>query len=122
MPAPEVVDNLKVLASIGVRMGLDEFAAGPDDLASVEDLPVRSVRLARRLVEQQAQAPDSPFVGALTAISPLVHQAGATVVVDGVGTQDQADWWRGAGADSAMGDLFGEIGQPVDVAAHFGTR
>ena len=121
LPAPGVVDNLKVLADVGVRVGLDEFGTAPDGLASVEDLPVRSVRLARRLVERQAQAPDSPFAGALTAISPLVHQAGATVVVDGVGTQDQADWWREAGADSVMGDVFGDTCLPSDIAARFRT-
>jgi diguanylate cyclase (GGDEF)-like protein/PAS domain S-box-containing protein len=118
---PQGVDNLKALANIGVRTGLDGFGTAPDGLASVEDLPVRSVRLARRLVERQAQALDSPLARALTAISPLAHRAGATVVVDGVRTQDQADWWRAAGADSAMGDLFGGACQPSDIATHLGT-
>jgi EAL domain-containing protein (putative c-di-GMP-specific phosphodiesterase class I) len=36
----------------------------------------------------------------------LIHEAGATVVVDGMLTEAQADWWRDAGADLATGPLF----------------
>jgi EAL domain-containing protein (putative c-di-GMP-specific phosphodiesterase class I) len=45
----------------------------------------------------------------------LVHQAGATVVVDGVGTEAEADWWRDAGVDLATGQLFPA---PPSVAPH----
>src|SRR5262249_32598681 len=39
--APEVVDNVRVLADVGVRIGLDGFGT---DLSSVLRLPIRSVR------------------------------------------------------------------------------
>ncbi|WP_328612593.1 diguanylate cyclase [Amycolatopsis sp. NBC_00355] len=98
-----VVENLTALTGLGVRVLLDEFGMGPDDLRAIEDLPVGVVRVARRLAEWQAWT-DSTFLGELV---PLVRQVGATLVVDGIDTAGQADWWRDAGADLATGDYFG---------------
>lgn len=118
LSAPEVVDNLKVLADVGVRIGLDGFGTAPDELALLEDLPVRSVRLARRLVDRQAQSgTQSGIGGALAALLPVVRRAGASAVVDGVRTREQADWWRTAGADLATGDLYGALRQPDELLA-----
>ncbi|RKT57301.1 putative bifunctional diguanylate cyclase/phosphodiesterase [Saccharothrix australiensis] len=108
----EAVDNLAVLADMGVRTALHDFGLGPDDVAAVEGLPVRVVRVARRLVDHRA-----PYVEPLLA---AVRAAGATIVVDGVRTAAQADWWRAAGADAGRGDFFGAACPPADVAAFFG--
>ncbi|MEA5358727.1 diguanylate cyclase [Amycolatopsis sp., V23-08] len=110
-----VVENLTALAGLGVRVLLDEFGLGPDDLRAVEDLPVGVVRVARRLAEWQAWT-DSTFLGALV---PLVRQVGATLVVDGIDTEVQANWWRDAGADLATGDYFGTAGEAGAVVEHF---
>ncbi|MFD9741820.1 putative bifunctional diguanylate cyclase/phosphodiesterase [Umezawaea sp. NPDC059074] len=87
----EAVDNFRVLADMGVSMMLDEFGAG--DLALLEELPVTSVRLA-----------PTPFASELAA---LVHGGGATILVGGVDTEEDAAAWGVAGADLASGDLFG---------------
>ncbi|CRK58261.1 diguanylate cyclase/phosphodiesterase (GGDEF & EAL domains) with PAS/PAC sensor(s) [Alloactinosynnema sp. L-07] len=103
----ESVANLSGLSDIGVSLFLDGFGASPGDLALVEDHPVHAVRVARTLVARQARSPDSPVSVALAALPSLVHDAGVKVIVDGVGTPAQAQWWRAAGADLALGDHFG---------------
>jgi EAL domain-containing protein (putative c-di-GMP-specific phosphodiesterase class I) len=115
LPLSGVVENLTALADLGVRVLLDEFGMGPDDLRAIEDLPVGVVRVARRLAEWQAWS-DSTFVGELV---PLVRQVGATLIVDGIDSEVQADWWRDAGADLATGDYFGAAGAPGAVVEHF---
>ncbi|SFR26608.1 PAS domain S-box-containing protein/diguanylate cyclase (GGDEF) domain-containing protein [Lentzea waywayandensis] len=100
----DAADNLATLAGMGVHIVLDDFGLGPLDPAVVADLPVKSVRVARDLVERR-----SPYVAALL---PLVRQAGVTVVVDGIGGAEQAQWWRDAGADFATGDHFGAAREP----------
>ncbi|WP_026360169.1 putative bifunctional diguanylate cyclase/phosphodiesterase [Amycolatopsis nigrescens] len=120
VPAAQATDNLKVLADIGVRTTLDGFGTSPGELALLEDLPVRSVRLDRDLVERGSRsAPDSPVAKALLTLPRLVHQAGATVLVDGVHTREQAAWWRRTGADSAMGEFYGTACAPAELPAHF---
>jgi diguanylate cyclase (GGDEF)-like protein/PAS domain S-box-containing protein len=99
LPESDAADNLGVLAGLGVHVGVDDFGLGPLDPATVLEMPVKSVRVARGLVERR-----SPYV---TALMPLVRKAGVTVAVDGIDSAEQARWWRGAGADFATGDYFG---------------
>ncbi|WIY05655.1 EAL domain-containing protein [Amycolatopsis mongoliensis] len=115
LPVPGVLENVTALADRGVRVMLDEFGLGPDDLRAVEDLPVDIVRVDRRLAEWQAWS-DSTFLGALV---PLVRQAGATLVVDGIHTEDQAGWWSKAGAELGTGDYFGAARPPGELAGTF---
>lgn len=109
LSAPEAADNLEVLSHMGVHTMLDEFTFAPDDLSALEDLPVRSVRVAPRIVERH-----SPFVPAFGA---LLRASGAATIVDGVTTREQADRWREAGADMATGDLYGPARAPGEFTA-----
>lgn len=117
---PETMDNVRVLADMGVRTVLDDFGTAPEELTLIEDLPVRSVRLAQRLVDRQAMsASDAPLASALTTVVPLVQLAGADVIVDGIKSPGQADWWRATGADLAMGDLYGPPSPPGDFTSRY---
>ena len=100
----DAVDNLTVLAEVGVTTVLDDFGLGPDDLAVAAELPIRSVRVARRLVERQARG-EADFLADLV---PLARQAGAQVLVDGLETREQAEWWRAAGAVAGTGPFVGD--------------
>jgi EAL domain-containing protein (putative c-di-GMP-specific phosphodiesterase class I) len=42
----------------------------------------------------------------------MVRSTGISVVACEVDTEEQADWWRGVGADRAVGALFGQPGSP----------
>ncbi|WP_447004106.1 EAL domain-containing protein [Saccharothrix isguenensis] len=99
----DAVDNLTVLAELGVGTSLDEFAVGPDDWAAASELPVGSVRVASRLVARQARGEAEYLAG----LMGLARQASVQVLVDGVETEEQAEWWRAAGAVAGMGGLFG---------------
>ncbi|SEF27557.1 PAS domain S-box-containing protein/diguanylate cyclase (GGDEF) domain-containing protein [Amycolatopsis pretoriensis] len=112
LKVPGVLENVTALAALGVCVMLDEFGLGPDDLRAVEDLPVGIVRVDRRLAEWQAWS-DSTF---LSALVPLVRQVGATLVVDGIHSEDQANWWRTAGAELGTGDYFGVARAPGELA------
>lgn len=112
---PEVAENVSVLAEMGVRTALDDFGLGPDDLAAVQDHPVRSVRVARRLVERQSRE-QSDHVAALM---PAVRETGVVIAVDGIRTAAEAAWWHDAGADLATGPHFGPDRPAADFQSAF---
>jgi diguanylate cyclase (GGDEF)-like protein len=110
---PEALDNLTALAKAGVRTAVHDFGGNPSDVARLSDLPLRSVSLAPRLVAQTRSVSRKALVTkAVTSLTELVHEIGATVSVDDVRTQPEADWWREAGVDTATGPMFPIQGQP----------
>jgi diguanylate cyclase (GGDEF)-like protein/PAS domain S-box-containing protein len=116
----DVVDNVGVLAGLGVEVALLGATASPGYLAAyLEDLPVGAVEIAPDIVARVARRPgnDSVVVRAVRNAISLVHSAGATVTVPGVDTAEQAQWWRSAGADTAWGAHFGppvpDVGLPT---------
>jgi EAL domain-containing protein (putative c-di-GMP-specific phosphodiesterase class I) len=105
----DVVGNVNTLAELGVEVVLLGSAAGLGSMAFLEDLPVGAVEIAPEIVARIAQRPgdDSLVARELRQAIPLVHSVGATVIVPGVDTAEQAQWWRDAGADTARGAHFG---------------
>lgn len=105
----DVVDNVGVLADLGMEVVLLGAAAGPDYVTYLEDLPVGSVEIDPDIVARIARRPedDSVVARAIRDAIPLVHSADATVIVPGVDTPEQAQWWLSAGADTARGAHFG---------------
>jgi diguanylate cyclase (GGDEF)-like protein/PAS domain S-box-containing protein len=106
--AGEAADNVRLLAAAGVESEIHEFGTAAGDFAHLEDLPVRAVRIAGWLVRRQAERGDqeSLVTSALREVLAIVHRAGATVIVDGVDSAEQARWWRHVGADLAQGEFF----------------
>jgi EAL domain-containing protein (putative c-di-GMP-specific phosphodiesterase class I) len=105
-PRPEPAEHLRVLADAGVHVVLSDFGGAATDLAYLEDLPVTAVRIGEQVTATQAQRTTSLLDRVLTDLVTVVHEAGGTVAVDGVDTAAQADWWRTAGADTALGARF----------------
>ncbi|GAA4030745.1 EAL domain-containing protein [Allokutzneria multivorans] len=119
LPTPGLVadlgktrDNLRALASLGVRPVISDCGLGGGALATVTDLPVRGVRLDGGLLDGA-----SPVVDLLRELPGLVHRAGAEVLVDGVTTAERARFWVEAGAELALGEHCGAPCRPEDLAA-----
>ncbi len=110
----EALDNMTVLADMGVRIALDDFGLGPRDLAWLTELPVVSVLVARDLVRRQD--PRS------TALIPAVHELGVRICVDGVETAAQQRWWTEAGADLAIGAHIGSPREAGDLLTRLEPR
>lgn len=96
-------DNVGTLADIGVRTTLTRFGQAVGNLALLESLPAHGVELAGPLVAAQ---PDSVVRSALAGLVPLMRRTGTAVVVAGLDSPEQVDWWRQIGVDSARGTAF----------------
>ncbi|NIJ10401.1 diguanylate cyclase (GGDEF)-like protein/PAS domain S-box-containing protein [Saccharomonospora amisosensis] len=106
----DAVENLKVLAELGVGAALLGFGSLAD-LSLLRELPLSAVTVAASLVppESKQAAADEAAEQALTALLDAAHQAGASVLVDGVRTTRQAQCWRRLHADVALGPLYSEV-------------
>jgi len=105
----EATDNLRVLAEIGVRTALHGFGAVADTTFLREE-PLHAIRIAPELTAGACPDPDSAVGAVLATVIETAHRAGVRVGVDGVETGEQADSWRAAGVDFALGGLY----PPVD--------
>jgi diguanylate cyclase (GGDEF)-like protein/PAS domain S-box-containing protein len=105
----DVVDNVRTLAELDTKIVLIGAPAGLGYLAYLEDLRVGAVEIAPDIVARIAARPgdDSLVARAVRELISLVHSADVTVIVPGVDTPEQAQWWRNAGADTAWGVHFG---------------
>ncbi|GLZ30056.1 signal transduction protein [Lentzea sp. NBRC 105346] len=90
----DAAENLRLLYDSGVRTAIRGTTS--DDVACLESLPVRSVR-----IPQPAGEPGL-VTRMLAELVTTAHLAGATVIVDGVASRTQATWWRSIGADASV--------------------
>jgi diguanylate cyclase (GGDEF)-like protein/PAS domain S-box-containing protein len=107
-------DNLHVLVDIGVSVVLYEFGTTSGDLACLEDLPVRAVKMSSRVVARVA-GDSSMFTRVVKDLVPLVQGNGAAVIVGDIDGADQFEWWRAVGAEQAQGAHVGLPGLPADL-------
>ena len=104
---PQVLDNLAVLAKSGVRTAVHDFDGNPSDVVKLPDLPLRTVSLSPRLVALARTLGAKTLVSqAMSSLTTLVHEAGATVAVDDLRTEPEVAWWCRVGADIGGGPMF----------------
>jgi diguanylate cyclase (GGDEF)-like protein/PAS domain S-box-containing protein len=115
-------ENLQMLAEMGVAIVLSGFS-GVGDVAYLEDLPVQAAEVAREAVHHAGQRPvaGSGIARAAATLVELVHGCGATVIVRGIQTRDEAGWWRSTGADVGQGGFYPPAGTPDEIAALLGS-
>lgn len=114
-------DNMEILVDLGVNFVLYEFGTTRGDLGCLEDLPIRAVKMAKRVITRVARAAgkETLFVRAIRDLVPLVREFGAGLIVSHIETEEQLAWWQEVGAGCAMGPLFGAPGPPEDIESLF---
>ncbi|MGQ0826662.1 MAG: EAL domain-containing protein [Actinomycetota bacterium] len=92
------------LASLGVRLSVDDFGAGQSSLRYLKTLPVHSLKIARSLVDGLGTDRDDAAV--VAAIVSLGHALGLTVAAAGIETPRQLSEVRSLGCDVGQGFYF----------------
>ena len=123
MPMPAVMDestdardNVQVLTTMGVQTVLHDFRGCPQELYYLRELSVHAVQFADELVRlAHNHDPDSPEVQAVARLIPSLHECGVPIVIRGLETQEQADWWSSMGCEIGVGTLYGTPASSADV-------
>jgi EAL domain-containing protein (putative c-di-GMP-specific phosphodiesterase class I) len=98
-----VVEEVRRLRDMGVRVAIDDFGTGYSSLAYLTRLPVTTLKVDQSFVAELGTGEGDSLVAAVVGIAKTL---GLTVVAEGVETHLQADSLRGLGCAHAQGYLF----------------
>lgn len=115
MQNPEVtLSILDQLAAMGIKLAIDDFGTGYSSLASLDQLPIDTVKIDRAFV---AKMVDSSYQMALVQSTVQVADAlQLAVVAEGVETEAQASALAALGCHRAQGFLYGRPMPAVELA------
>jgi diguanylate cyclase (GGDEF)-like protein/PAS domain S-box-containing protein len=114
---PEAVALLDSIRDMGVALSIDDFGTGYSSLVSLKQYPLDSLKIDRGFVKGIPN--DADDVAITEAIIAIANKMGLKVVAEGVETNDQADFLRGAGCSVLQGFLLGRPAPASDVVRHF---
>jgi len=104
----EVIEQLKELKILGIRLSIDDFGTGDSAIAYLRELPVDVLKIDRSYVTGLAEnARDAALVSAMVA---LAQRLNLRVVAEGVETREQLSALRTMECDAYQGFL---VSQPV---------
>ncbi len=105
-------DVLEALAARGARITIDDFGIGYSSVICLTDLPVRTFKLDRALIDRLPE--DVAIQSVVNCLLALAASLDLDVVAEGVETEAQQQWLQNAGCPSAQG--FG-LARPMAIEA-----
>lgn len=113
MVEPEqALKHLQELATLGVKLAIDDYGTGQASLSYVKDLPVHELKIDRAFISNvDHQNKQAAIVGATIL---MCEQLGLDVVAEGVETPEEASWLQDKHCNLLQG--FG-IARPMPAAA-----
>ncbi|NGZ87741.1 putative bifunctional diguanylate cyclase/phosphodiesterase [Duganella aceris] len=102
--------QLQRLSELGIEVAMDDFGTGFSSLGMLRQLPLRTLKIDRGLIEP-LPAPDA--VAVVTAICQLASALNLQVVAEGIETEAQAKAARDAGCQELQGFFYA---RPLTVA------
>ncbi|MDH5455526.1 MAG: GGDEF domain-containing phosphodiesterase, partial [Gammaproteobacteria bacterium] len=107
-----VVEQLKELKALGIRLSIDDFGTGDSAIAYLRDLPVDVLKIDRSYVSGLVDnEKDEALVSAMVALG---QRLSLKVIAEGVETREQLAVLRAMNCDAFQGFL---ISRPVTAAA-----
>ena len=104
--------QLDRLATLGVRVALDDFGVGYSNVAYLRRLPIHTLKLDRSLTADVTSERAARSI--LGALVELARALDLELVAEGIEEQGQALWLTHLGCRNLQGYLFGK---PMDAAA-----
>jgi len=101
----EVMEVLKRVKALGVRVAMDDFGGGYTGLASLAHFPFDKIKIDRSFVAQLTE--DADVAAIVSAIVALGRTLSVDVTAEGVETSDQVMLLKASGCSIVQGFLFG---------------
>jgi diguanylate cyclase (GGDEF)-like protein/PAS domain S-box-containing protein len=109
-----VIDRLRELRALGVRICIDDFGTGYSSLSYLHRLPVTTLKVDRSFVIRMTEPGDHCEI--VKTIVTLAHALRLDVVAEGVETAAHAAALKALGCEYGQGYLYAKPLPPADVA------
>jgi len=120
MHANKMIDILRNLKSLGVRLSIDDFGTGYSSLAYVKRFPVDVLKIDRSFVADIITNPSNAAI--TTAIIDMAHSLNVKVIAEGVETAEQCAFLHARGCDEIQGYYFSEPLSAKEISAILASR
>ena len=116
----QIEEKLKSISQMGYRIAIDDFGTGYSNLSYISRFPLNCLKIDQSFINQ---LPDTGPI--ISLIITLANQISATVVAEGVETEEQLDWLADNFCNQAQGYLLSRpvaIDHLADVIAELNSR
>jgi diguanylate cyclase (GGDEF)-like protein/PAS domain S-box-containing protein len=112
-----IVEVLREVRALGVRIALDDFGSGYWTLANLGELPIDVIKIDKSFTAGVAS--NGSDRGIVAAVMALARELGLDVIAEGVESEQQLEALRALGCPLVQGHLFGQA-RPPDRLFHAG--
>ena len=101
----EILDKLKALTGLGVKLAIDDFGTGYSSLSYLRRLPIHRLKIDKSFVRDSHVTPDDAAIAG--AIIAMARRLGIEVTAEGVENEEQMAILKQAGCHLVQGYYFG---------------
>jgi diguanylate cyclase (GGDEF)-like protein len=112
-----VLDRLRQLRELGIRIAIDDFGTGYSSLSYLHRIPATELKIDRSFVARLGE--DARAYATVNMVSSLAEAFDLRVVAEGVETDRQHDAVAAIGCAHGQGYLYGRPGSLADLRSAF---
>ena len=102
----DVIDKIKTLRGLGIRVSLDDFGTGYSSLSYLKQLPIDTIKIDRSFIETAVKDDSSSII--YESVIQMSKRLGFETVAEGVETREQFNYLREKNIDIIQGYLLGK--------------
>lgn len=105
-----VVELIRRLRNLGIKMSLDDFGTGYSSLSYLKDVTIDTLKIDKSFIDSVINETATNII--TSSIISMVQKLGLETIAEGVETYEQLEYLKGIDCDSIQGFL---LGKPMDI-------
>lgn len=102
----DVIDKIKTIRGLGMRVSLDDFGTGFSSLSYLKQLPIDTIKIDKSFIETAVKDDSSSII--YESVVKMSKKLGFETVAEGVETKEQFNYLRDKEIDIIQGYLLGK--------------